>query len=88
MRKRRNNEQVRIRHHHRRRTGHRIPGLRRPRPGRPSGPGNAADTISSLDDRGYQVRVTQQGMNKPLDESSIVSVRYDNDKRIVYVTTR
>ncbi|MGE2716192.1 hypothetical protein ACQI4L_19235, partial [Mycolicibacterium litorale] len=54
----------------------------------PAGPGNAADTISSLDDRGYQVRVTQQGMNKPLDQSSIVSVRYDNDKRIVHVTTR
>ncbi|KUI38653.1 hypothetical protein AU195_21760 [Mycobacterium sp. IS-1496] len=54
----------------------------------PSGPGNAADTISSLDDRGYQVRVTQQGMSKPLDQSSIVSVRYDNDDRVVYVTTR
>ena len=54
----------------------------------PAGPGNAADTISSLDDRGYQVRVTQQGMTKPLDQSSIVSVRYDNDDRIVHVTTR
>ncbi|BCI55311.1 hypothetical protein NIIDNTM18_45890 [Mycolicibacterium litorale] len=54
----------------------------------PSGSGNAADTISSLDDRGYQVRVTQQGMAKPLDQSSIVSVRVDNDDRTVYVTTR
>jgi hypothetical protein len=54
----------------------------------PAGPGNAADTINSLDDRGYEVRVSQQGMNKPLDQSSIVSVRYDNDDRVVYVTTR
>lgn len=54
----------------------------------PAGPGNAADTINSLDDRGYQVRITQQGMTKPLDQSNIVSVRYDNDHRIVYVTTR
>jgi hypothetical protein len=54
----------------------------------PSGPGNAADTISSLDDRGYSVRVNHQGMVKPLDESSIVSVRYDNDDRVVYVTVR
>ncbi|TFV57468.1 hypothetical protein E4P42_15070 [Mycobacterium sp. PS03-16] len=63
-------------------------GLAAPANAAPAGPGNAADTISSLDDRGYQVRVTQQGMTKPLDQSSIVSVRYDNDDRIVYVTTR
>ncbi|TFV54896.1 hypothetical protein E4P42_24560 [Mycobacterium sp. PS03-16] len=63
-------------------------GLAAPAAAAPAGPGNAADTISSLDDRGYQVRVTQQGMTKPLDESAIVSVRYDNDDRVVYVTTR
>ncbi|TFV58374.1 hypothetical protein E4P42_05325 [Mycobacterium sp. PS03-16] len=63
-------------------------GLAAPAQAAPAGPGNAADTISSLDDRGYEVRVTQQGMTKPLDESSIVSVRYDNDDRVVYVTTR
>ena len=63
-------------------------GLAAPSQAAPSGPGNAADTINSLDDRGYEVRVTQQGGMKPLDQSSIVSVRYDNEDRIVYVTTR
>ncbi|MCV7414660.1 hypothetical protein [Mycolicibacterium litorale] len=28
------------------------------------------------------------GFAAPLDESSIVSVRYDNEDRVVYVTTR
>ena len=63
-------------------------GLAAPAVAAPSGAGNAQDAISQLDDRGYSVRVTQQGMNKPLDQSSIVSVRYDNDDRVVYVTTR
>jgi len=63
-------------------------GLAAPAQAAPAGPGNAADTISSLDDRGYAVRVNHQGMVKPLDESSIVSVRYDNDDRVVYVTVR
>ncbi|TFV54752.1 hypothetical protein E4P42_25050 [Mycobacterium sp. PS03-16] len=63
-------------------------GLAAPAAAAPAGPGNAADTISSLDDRGYAVRVNHQGMVKPLDESSIVSVRYDNDDRVVYVTVR
>ncbi|WP_197376365.1 hypothetical protein [Mycolicibacterium baixiangningiae] len=54
----------------------------------PAGPGNAQDAISSLDDRGYALRVNHQGMVKPLDQSSIVSVRYDNDDRVVYVTVR
>ncbi|MGE2716139.1 hypothetical protein ACQI4L_18970 [Mycolicibacterium litorale] len=63
-------------------------GLAAPAQAAPSGSGNAADAISSLDDRGYAVRVDHQGMVKPLDESSIVSVRYDNDDRVVYVTVR
>ncbi|MBO0679886.1 hypothetical protein JRC04_20655 [Mycolicibacterium sp. S2-37] len=63
-------------------------GLAAPAVAAPSGPSNAADVISQLDDRGYQVRVTQQGGNKSLEESSIVSVRYDNEDRVVYVTTR
>ena len=54
----------------------------------PAGPGNAENTIEQLDDRGYAVRVNHQGMVKPLDQSSIVSVRYDNDDRVVYVTVR
>lgn len=54
----------------------------------PAGPDNAEQTISSLESRGYSIRVNQQGMMKPLDQSSIVSVHYDNDDRVVYVTTR
>jgi hypothetical protein len=63
-------------------------GLSAPAAAAPVGPSNAQDTISSLEDRGYAIRVIQQGTNKPLDQSKIVSVRYDNDDRIVYVTTR
>jgi hypothetical protein len=63
-------------------------GLAAPAPAAPAGPSNAADAISSLDDRGYSVEVNHQGMVKPLDESRIVSVRYDNDDRVVYVTVR
>ncbi|BBY18882.1 hypothetical protein [Mycolicibacterium litorale] len=63
-------------------------GLATPAQAAPAGPGNAQDAISSLDDRGYAVRVQHQGMVKPLDQSSIVSVRYDNDDRVVYVTVR
>jgi hypothetical protein len=63
-------------------------GLAAPAQAAPSGAGNAQDAISSLDDRGYAVNVDHQGMVKPLDESNIVSVRYDNDDRVVYVTVR
>jgi hypothetical protein len=63
-------------------------GLAAPAAAAPSGPGNATDTIAQLDDRGYNVRVNQQGAPKSLDNSSIVSVRVDNDDRVVYVTTR
>ncbi|MGE2712896.1 hypothetical protein ACQI4L_02440 [Mycolicibacterium litorale] len=63
-------------------------GFAAPAQAAPAGPGSAADAISSLDDRGYSVRVNHQGMVKPLDESNIVSVRYDNDDRVVYVTVR
>ncbi|BBY14780.1 hypothetical protein [Mycolicibacterium litorale] len=63
-------------------------GLAAPAQAAPAGSGNAADTIASLDDRGYAVRVNHQGMVKPLDQSSIVSVNYDNDDRVVDVTVR
>uniref|UniRef100_A0A5Q5CK05 PepSY domain-containing protein n=1 Tax=Mycobacterium sp. (strain JLS) TaxID=164757 RepID=A0A5Q5CK05_MYCSJ len=63
-------------------------GLAAPAQAAPAGPGNAQNTIEQLDDRGYAVRVNHQGMVKPLDESSIVAVRYDNDDRVVYVTVR
>ncbi|BBY18897.1 hypothetical protein [Mycolicibacterium litorale] len=63
-------------------------GLAAPAQAAPAGPDNAQDAISSLDDRGYSVRVNHQGMVKPLDQSSVVSVRYDNDDRVVYVNVR
>jgi hypothetical protein len=63
-------------------------GLAAPAQAAPAGPGNAQNTVEQLDDHGYAVRVNHQGMVKPLDESSIVSVRYDNDDRVVYVTVR
>jgi hypothetical protein len=63
-------------------------GLAAPAQAAPSGPGNAQNAIDRLDDRGYAVRVNHQGSVKPLDQSSIVSVRYDNDDRVVYVTVR
>ncbi|KUI31452.1 hypothetical protein [Mycobacterium sp. GA-2829] len=63
-------------------------GLAAPAQAAPAGPGNAQNAIAQLDDRGYSVRVNHQGMVKPLDQSKIVSVRYDNDDRVVYVTVR
>ncbi|WP_193045652.1 hypothetical protein [Mycolicibacterium baixiangningiae] len=63
-------------------------GLAAPAQAAPAGPGNADNAINSLDDRGYEVRVNHQGTVKPLDQSSIVAVRYDNDDRVVFVTVR
>jgi transketolase C-terminal domain/subunit len=63
-------------------------GLAAPAVAAPSGPGNAQNAIDQLDDRGYAVRIDHQGMVKPLDQSNIVSVRYDNTDRIVFVTVR
>lgn len=63
-------------------------GLAVPAQAAPAGPGNAQNTIDNLDDRGYAVRIVHQGMVKPLDQSDIVSVRYDNRDRIVFVTVR
>ncbi|BBY14781.1 hypothetical protein [Mycolicibacterium litorale] len=63
-------------------------GLAAPAQAAPAGPGNAEKAIEQLDDRGYAVRVNHQGMVKPLDQSSVVSVRYDSDDRVVYVTVR
>lgn len=54
----------------------------------PAGPGDADDTVAELDDRGYDVRVNHQGIVKPLSQSSIVSVHYDNNDRAIYVDVR
>lgn len=63
-------------------------GLAAPAQATPAGPGNAQKAIEQLDTRGYTVRVNHQGLMKPLDQSSIVAVRYDNDDRVVVVTVR
>jgi hypothetical protein len=48
-------------------------GLAAPALAAPAGPGNAQDTISSLQDQGYQVVVNRQS-DRPLSEASVVSV--------------
>lgn len=54
----------------------------------PNGPGNAQNTVSQLESRGYRVEVRQQGAVGALAQADVVSVRYDNDARRVYVTVR
>lgn len=49
-------------------------GLATPAVAAPSGPGNAQDTINSLQARGYKVIVNRVG-NTPLDQASVVAVR-------------
>jgi hypothetical protein len=49
-------------------------GLAAPAVAAPSGPGNAQDTISSLQARGYNVIVNHVGTT-PLDQASVVAVR-------------
>ena len=48
-------------------------GVAAPAIAAPTGTGNAQDTISSLEQQGYQVIVNRLS-NKPLSESSVVSV--------------
>lgn len=49
-------------------------GLAAPAQAAPSGPGNAQQTISSLQAQGYKVVVNRVG-NTPLDKATVVSVR-------------
>ncbi|MCW2685587.1 MAG: hypothetical protein JWR37_477 [Mycobacterium sp.] len=49
-------------------------GLAAPADAAPSGPGNAQDTISSLQAQGYNVVVNKLG-TAPLDRSTVVAVR-------------
>ncbi|WP_193044937.1 hypothetical protein [Mycolicibacterium baixiangningiae] len=63
-------------------------GFAAPAQAAPSGPGNAQDTVSQLEGRGYRVAVNQQGAVGALDHADVVSVRYDNGDRRVYVTVR
>lgn len=49
-------------------------GLAAPAVAAPSGPGNAQDTISQLEARGYNVIVNRVG-STPLDQASVVAVR-------------
>ena len=74
-------------------------GLAAPAMAAPSGAGNAADTISSLQDQGYRVIVNRLS-DAPLSDASVVSVREaqsfthtvsgannDDDKQFGPVTT-
>lgn len=49
-------------------------GLAVPAVAAPSGPGNAQDTISSLQAQGYKVIVNRVG-TAPLDQATVVAVR-------------
>ena len=49
-------------------------GLASPAEAAPSGPGNAQDTISQLQQQGYNVIVNRIG-DTPLDQATVVAVR-------------
>lgn len=49
-------------------------GLASPAAAAPSGPGNAQDTITSLEQQGYNVIVNRVG-DTPLDRATVVAVR-------------
>jgi hypothetical protein len=49
-------------------------GLASPAAAAPSGPGSAQDTISKLEQQGYNVIVNRIG-DAPLDEATVVAVR-------------
>jgi hypothetical protein len=49
-------------------------GLASPAVAAPSGPGNAQDTITSLQQQGYNVIVNRVG-GTPLDQATVVAVR-------------
>jgi hypothetical protein len=49
-------------------------GLASPAVAAPSGPGNAQDTISQLEQQGYNVIVNRIGTT-PLDQATVVAVR-------------
>jgi hypothetical protein len=49
-------------------------GLASPAVAAPSGPGNAQDTITSLQQQGYNVIVNRVG-DTPLDQATVVAVR-------------
>ena len=51
-------------------------GLASPAGAAPSGPGNAQDTISQLQQQGYNVIVNRIGTT-PLDQATVVAVRPD-----------
>lgn len=65
-----------------------ILGLAAPAQAAPTGPGNAQDTISQLQDRGVRVIINRQGQVGPLDEAAVTSVRLDTDDHVAYVNVR
>ena len=67
-------EEDRISHHRRQRTGRGDPGTGGTRRGRTTGPGNAQDTINELQADGYNVIVNRVGTT-PLEQATVVAVR-------------
>ncbi|WP_422743263.1 hypothetical protein ACN27E_17200 [Mycobacterium sp. WMMD1722] len=63
-------------------------GLAAPAMAAPTGPSNAQDTISQLQDRGVRVIINRQGAVGPLDQASVTSVRFDTDDHVAYVNVR
>jgi hypothetical protein len=63
-------------------------GLAAPAQAAPTGPGNAQDTISQLENRGVRVVIDRQGPVGPLSEAEVTSVRFDADDNVAYVNVR
>jgi hypothetical protein len=63
-------------------------GFAAPAQAAPSGPGNAQDTVSQLQERGVRVIINHEGTVAPLDQSAVTSVRLDNDDHVAYVNVR
>jgi hypothetical protein len=63
-------------------------GFAGPAAAAPSGPSNAQDTISQLEDRGVRVIVNHEGVVGPLDQATVTSVRLDTDDHVAYVNVR
>jgi hypothetical protein len=65
-----------------------ILGFAAPAQAAPTGPSNAQDTITQLQERGVRVVVNHEGTVGPLEQASVSSVRIDNDDHVAYINVR
>jgi hypothetical protein len=65
-----------------------ILGLATPAQAAPTGPANAQDLITQLQERGVRVIINREGPVGPLDQASVSSVRIDNHHHVAYVNVR